>query len=97
VEIVTFTLHPGIEATVFARAAAALDPWLAACPGFAGRCLSRSADGSWTDHLHWADMAAAEAAAAALPTRPEAMDFLSAIAPDSVAMRHEMIAHRQTA
>lgn len=97
VEIVTFSLHPGTDAAGFARAAAALDDWLSTCPGFAGRCLSRSPDGTWTDHVHWADMAPARAAAAELPTRPEARAFLSAIAPDSVSMRHETVIHRQTA
>ncbi len=97
VEIVTFALRQGVDTAGFARAAAALDPWLAACSGFIGRCLSRSPDGIWTDHLCWSDMAAAEAAAATLPTRPEAGAFLAAIAPDSITMRHETIVHGQTA
>ncbi len=96
-EIVTFTLRPGTDPAAFARAAAALDALLATTPGFLGRCLSSGADGVWTDHVLWADMAAAEAAAAALPARPEAAAFLMGIDPASVAMRHDTVVHRQAA
>ena len=96
-EIVTFTLQPGTDPDSFARAAAGLDGWLAATPGFLGRCLSCGPDGTWTDHVLWADMAAAMAAADAMPARPEAAAFMADIDPDSVAMRHATVLHRQTA
>jgi hypothetical protein len=96
-EIVTFTLTPGTDPDRFARAAAALDPWLASAPGFLDRCLSCGPDGVWTDHVLWADLPAAMAAAEALPTRPEAAAFLAAIDPSSVAMRHAQVLHRPTA
>lgn len=96
-EIVTFALVPGTDPDAFARAAAALDLWLAAVPGFRGRCLSRSPEGAWTDHVLWADLAAATAAADALPARPEAAAFLAALDPASVRMRHDRVAHLQTA
>jgi hypothetical protein len=96
-EIVTFTLAPDTDPDAFARAAAALDPWLGATPGFLGRCLSCAPDGLWTDHVLWADLAAATAAAEALPARPEAAAFLAAIDPSCVSMRHARVAHWQAA
>jgi hypothetical protein len=96
-EIVTFTLTPGTDPDRFARAAAALDPWLAAAPGFLGRCLSCAPDGTWTDHVLWADLPAAMAAAEALPARPEAAAFLAGIDMPSVTMRHAQVRHRQPA
>jgi len=96
-EIVTFTLLPGADRDAFAQAAAALDGLLAATPGFLGRCLSASSDGIWTDHVLWSDLAAASAAASALPAWPEAGAFLAAIDPASLTMRHDTVAHRQAA
>ncbi|MCU0907077.1 MAG: hypothetical protein MUF73_06430 [Rhodobacteraceae bacterium] len=96
-EIVTFTLTPGSDPDRFAHAAAALDPWLAAAPGFLGRSLSCGPDGIWTDHVLWADLSAATAAAEVLPARPEAAAFLAAIDPASVAIRHAPVVHRQPA
>jgi hypothetical protein len=96
-EIVTFRLVPGTDPDAFACTAAALDPWLAAAPGFLGRCLSCAPDGVWTDHVLWTDLPAASAAAEALPTRPEAAAFLAAIDLSSVTMCHAQVRHRQIA
>jgi hypothetical protein len=90
-EIVTFRLAPGMSDAAFLDAARATGPLLAGEPGFLSRRLSRGADGRWTDHVAWASLAQAEAAAARVMAHPAARPFLVAIDPASIAMRHEPV------
>ena len=55
------------------------------------RRLSAGADGLWTDHVVWAGMAEARAAADAIMTEADVAPFLGAIDPESVTMRHETL------
>lgn len=50
----------------FLEAASALQPLLAAQPGFADRSLFRTADGWWLDLIHWSGKEAATAAKATM-------------------------------
>jgi hypothetical protein len=88
-EIVTFHLAPDTSEAAFLDAARATEPLLAAEPGFLSRRLSRGADGRWTDHVTWASLAQAEAAATRIMADPVAQPFLMAIDPASIDMRHE--------
>jgi hypothetical protein len=90
-EIVTFRLDPGATETEFLDAARATGDLLATEPGFVSRRLSKGADGRWTDHVAWTDMAQAEAAAARIMTDPAAAPFLAAIDHASIVMRHEAL------
>lgn len=90
-EIVTFRLAPGTTEAAFLYAARAMGPRLAAEPGFLSRRLSAGADGRWTEHVAWASLAQAEAAAARVTADPAVQPFLMAIDPASIDMRHEPI------
>ncbi|MGB7407980.1 MAG: hypothetical protein WA908_05700 [Pontixanthobacter sp.] len=88
IECVTFRLIDGTDPLGFARIAEDLNTWISRQPGFIARALSCAADGEWIDHVTWASMEDAEAAAAKLEQAPEAGPFMSAIKPASVTMRH---------
>ncbi|MGI1661199.1 antibiotic biosynthesis monooxygenase family protein [Palleronia sp. KMU-117] len=90
-EIVTFRLAPGTSEAAFLQAARGTVPFVKAAPGFVARRLSRLDDGTWTDHVVWASMDQAMAAAEALMAEPAAAPFLQAIDMASVTMRHEAI------
>jgi hypothetical protein len=90
-EIVTFRRAAGVSDAAFLEAARGTESFLSDAPGFVARRLSRAGDGAWTDHVVWASMAEAQAAAEALMADPATMPFLQAIDPDSIAMRHETI------
>ena len=90
-EIVNFRLAAATPEAAFLDAARATGPLLMASSGFVSRRLSRGADGIWTDHVEWASLAEAEAAAGALMNDPAAEPFLAAIDPATIAMRHETL------
>jgi hypothetical protein len=87
-ELVQFRAAPGVSEATLVAAAAAIEPWLRACPGFLSRRLAVDEDRVWADCVVWSDMRAAQAAAKALPTIPSAAPFLEAIDMASVRMRH---------
>jgi hypothetical protein len=90
-EIVTFHLAPGSDETAFLAAARATDAPVAAQPGFLRRVLSRDDTGLWTDHVEWADLASAEAAAQAVMAMPEFGPFAGFIDPTGMTMRHARV------
>jgi hypothetical protein len=87
-EIVTFRLIPGTDEAAFLRSAAATDRLLAGAAPCLGRHLSCDDDGLWTDHILWAGPDQAAAGAELIMADPTARPFLSAIAPESIVMRH---------
>lgn len=91
IECVTFRLMDGIDPSGFARMAEDLNTWISRQPGFIARALSCAADGEWIDHITWASMEDAEAAAAKVEQAPEAGPFMSAIMPATVTMRHAVL------
>ncbi|NRA29018.1 MAG: hypothetical protein HRU11_02065 [Parvularculaceae bacterium] len=90
-ETVTFELNDGVSADEFVKASTALEPFLTKADGFVSRRLVQGADGKWLDFVEWASMDAAQKAAEALPTLPEAAPFMQAIRADSVSMRHDTV------
>jgi hypothetical protein len=90
-EIVRFALIPGADPTEFVAAAQAVNSWLQTRPGWQARCLSQGADGTWCDHVLWADMASAEQTAAAMMSEPALGPFMALIDPASIQMEHHMI------
>lgn len=94
-EIVTFRAAPGVPPETMRSRAEAIGPWLAACPGFLSRALSLAEDGTWTDHVIWASLDQAMAAAAKIMDEPCAAPFMAAIDGPSVAMGHAPVLVRQ--
>lgn len=90
-EIVTFTLAPNVSDAEFVALSQASEAFVQAAPGFRSRQLSKGADGRWTDYVVWADLAAAQAAAAEFPKQPFAPALMAAIEPGSAEMRHATV------
>lgn len=90
-EIVTFSLAKGISPDQFVTLSKASEGFVRSIPGFIHRHLSQGADGRWTDYVIWADMDTAQTVAAAFPKQDFAPTLMAAIAPDSMAMRHETV------
>lgn len=90
-EVVTFRLAPGVTEADFLAAARATEAPLRAQPGFLGRHLTRSDQGLWTDHVAWASLPEAMAAAEVMMAEPAFGPFMAAIDGASVAMRHDPI------
>lgn len=96
-EIVTFTLVDGTTAEDFVKISQASESFVRAAIGFTHRQLSQGEDGRWTDYVVWADMQAAQDAAAQFPNQDFAPALMAAIQPDSIQMRHEHVHWNMTA
>lgn len=90
-EIVTFTLNDGVDETAFVEATKGTEAFVSTAPGFISRQLSRGQNGIWTDYVLWSDLASAQAAGAAVMAEPGFAQFIGAIDPNSVKMRHEPV------
>lgn len=93
-ETVTFRLFPAADPGAFLAAAHDTAPALRRQPGFVARRLVLGGDGLWTDHVEWADGAAAQAAAQAVMADPAFAPFMALIDPATVDMRHAPILWR---
>lgn len=91
IETVTFKLNAGVSHADFVAAAEGMGAWIQAQPGFLRRRLSCTEDGTWIEHVEWADMDAAKAAAASIGDAPGNAAFLSAIEGPSVTMMHSAL------
>ena len=88
-EFVTFRRSEDRTEEEFEMACQGIEEYLAACPGFLGRQLYRTApEDLWIDLVFWSDLLNAEAAADGLRDDPRAGPFLECIEPDSVTLRH---------
>lgn len=88
IETVTFKLNNGVSRRDFAMAAETMNSYVTGCAGFLSRRLSCAEDGTWIEHIEWADMATARAAAAGLGKEPGNAVFLGAIDGSSVTIMH---------
>ena len=88
IETVLFRAAPGADPEAFAQAAAATHGYVARCDGFISRCLSQTADGTWVDHVEWADLASVQAATAGFLKAPETAALLGLIDQSSLQMMH---------
>lgn len=79
-EIAVYTVHSA-DAETFSARQAAMHAALQALPGFVGSERLRGIETPtlFADYIHWGSRAAAETAAAQLPTLPGADGFLAAI------------------
>jgi antibiotic biosynthesis monooxygenase (ABM) superfamily enzyme len=88
VETVTFQLQAGVSESDFLASAEQATQFMKACPGFLRRRLSREENGNWIEHVEWASMADAEAAAAQIGNSEHTRAFMGAIDGSSVKMAH---------
>ena len=89
VEIVQFRLADGVDRDEFIDAAANTMPALCDTDGFIGRVLSEGDDGSWTDHVRWADANAARAAMAGSRENEALLPFILSVDPDTMTLTYE--------
>jgi hypothetical protein len=90
-EVVSFRLIPGTPEADFLAAARATEPPLRLQRGFLSRQLTRSANGTWTDHVAWASLPMALAASEAMMAEPAFQPFMALIDGASLQMRHDQI------
>jgi len=67
IEIVSFRVKPGISDEAFLKPNEPVEAFLRAQSGFVGRHLSKNDDGQWFDHVEWASLEQAHAAAQKSP------------------------------
>lgn len=94
VEIVSFRLTPGADEAAFIESAASVETMLTQSGQILARTLSKTPDGTWTDHIVWSDEGAAKAAAAEVMQSPACAPFMSLIDPESVIISHGPVARR---
>ncbi|QBF31375.1 hypothetical protein [Thalassococcus sp. S3] len=90
-EIVTFRLEPGTDPQAFAAAAKGTEAALRKMGTLISRTLSCDEDGLWTDHIVWAFMEDAKAAAQAVMQEPSFQPFGKMISSQDLVMRHAYI------
>jgi antibiotic biosynthesis monooxygenase (ABM) superfamily enzyme len=88
IETVTFRLVDGASQEQFLKAAEQASAFMTARPGFLQRRLSCEENGTWIEHVEWATMADAKAAAAEIGMDEQAQAFLRAIDGPSVKIAH---------
>jgi hypothetical protein len=88
-EIVEFRASGDVD--ILVASAAAMESWLNQQPGFRWRRLAKLDEGQFVDCIEWQDMAAAQAAAAAIMSAPAADAFMAQIDGTSLNMRHAEI------
>ena len=88
IETVTFRLRDGVSQEQFLEAARQANAFITARPGFRRRRLSCEEDGTWIEHVEWASMADAKAAAAEIGKDEHARTFVQAIDRPSVRITH---------
>lgn len=88
IETVTFRLMPDVSPEQFLEAARQATAFMTARPGFLRRRLSCEANGTWIEHVEWASMEDAQAAAAEIGKDEQARAFVGAIDGPSVTITH---------
>ena len=88
IETVTFRLSDGASPEAFLAAAHDATAFMTDCPGFLRRRLSLQSNGTWIEHIEWAGLADAQAAAARIGTDERARAFVRAIDGPSVVLNH---------
>lgn len=91
IETVTFRVLDGVAPDAFLQAAQEATAFMNDCPGFLRRRLSCAADGTWTEHIEWASLDYAEAAAARIGQDARARAFVRAIDGPSVKLGHSAL------
>ncbi len=90
-EIVTFGLNAGITDEAYLALAKPSQAYIAGCPGFVSRHLSKGDDGTWTDYMVWDNLEHAQAASAGFMAQDFAASMVGAIDPASLVIVHQPI------
>ena len=88
IELVLFRTKPGISVEALIEAAAKVNTFVQAQPGFVQRNLAVNEEGQWTDIVYWTDMAAAHQAAEAALSSPICQPFFGMIDEATMKMHH---------
>jgi hypothetical protein len=88
IETVIYKLQDGVSEEHFLQAAREATNFMTSTPGFIRRRLSCGEDGTWYEHVEWASMANAKAAAEAIDKDERARAFMSVIDGPSVRINH---------
>lgn len=88
IETVLFRLKPGVTRAQFEATLPGSLAFMQSCEGWQSRRLSSSDEGQWIEHVQWASMADAEAAAATIMDSELAKPFISLIQGSSIQMHH---------
>ncbi|WP_282092205.1 hypothetical protein [Epibacterium ulvae] len=96
-EIVTFKLAKGVTDADFVALSQQTESFVRKQSGFIARWLTKGEDGSWTDYVIWADMAAAKSVVALFPAQPFFGPLMEALDPETTKMRHEEVLWRMSA
>jgi hypothetical protein len=91
VEIVTFKLANGVTEDAFIKAGEAAVSFMKTRKGFVSRRLSRSADGTYTDHVTWATIEDAKQSMDASMKEPTLGPFIQSIDPASMKIEHQTL------
>jgi heme-degrading monooxygenase HmoA len=87
-EIVTCKMKEGVTDAQVIEAADALQRDVAGMPGFVGRQVLKSGDGTWVDVVRWTSEELALAAFKEIEERPSAQAFMAITDMSSVTMLH---------
>lgn len=88
IETVTFRLVDGVSQEQFLEDARQATAFMTARPGFLRRRLSCEENGTWIEHVEWARMEDAKAAAAEIGSDEHARAFVRTIDGPSVKISH---------
>ena len=88
IETVIFRLVEGMHQERFLEAAQQATAFITRRPGFLSRRLSCEENGTWIEHVEWASMADAKAAAAEIEGAEDTRAFMSAIDGPTVKITH---------
>ena len=87
-EIVTFTMKPGVTDAQVLAAADALQRDVEHLHGYVARRLLKTDDGTWVDMVRWTSVEAAHAAARLVEAAPSAQAFMEITDVEGIRMLH---------
>jgi hypothetical protein len=91
IEVVSFKLMSGTREDEFAVAAQYASDFLRRQPGFIARRLSKGNDDNYVDHVEWASMREAKAAAELFMQDADLAPFMKAMDPTTIVMHHNVL------
>jgi hypothetical protein len=91
IELITFKLVEGCSDEEFLRTCEAATVFLRTRKGFVSRRLSRSADGTYMDHVTWKTQLDAKSAMQAAMVDAGLSKFIAAIDPASTTLDHQSV------
>jgi len=91
IETVTFKLASGVSKEAFLKTIPASTTFIENRSGFICRRLSCSDDGTWVEHIEWANLKDAKLAAEALMNNTTVLPFLQCIDGQNATVQHSQL------